>query len=120
LVNEYAKRLGATFPGELHDGVVYLMNSASEANELALRLARAHTGERDMIVLEAAYHGNTTSLIDISPYKHAGPGGSGAPEWVHVAPIPDDYRGLHRRDDPLAGKRYAKHVQSLIDGVTAR
>ena len=59
--------------------------------------ARVHR-RRDMIVLEAAYHGNTTSLIDISPYKHAGPGGSGAPDWVHVAPLPDVYRGAYKRE----------------------
>jgi 4-aminobutyrate aminotransferase-like enzyme/Ser/Thr protein kinase RdoA (MazF antagonist) len=120
LVNEYAQRLAATFPGELRDGVVYLVNSASEANELALRFARAHTGERDMIVLEAAYHGNTTSLIDISPYKHAGRGGSGAPEWVHVAPLPDDYRGAFKRDDPNAGAKYAKAIATLASHVRVR
>jgi 4-aminobutyrate aminotransferase-like enzyme len=91
----YADRLLATLPPALE--VCYFVNSASEANELALRLARAYTGERDMIVLDAAYHGNTTTLIDISPYKHAGPGGSGPPHWVHVAPLPDDYRGPYKR-----------------------
>ena len=94
--------------------VCYFVNSASEANELALRLARAYTGGRDMIVLEAAYHGNTTSLIDISPYKHAGPGGSGAPDWVHVAPIPDDYRGAYKRSDPRAGEQYAAQVGEIV------
>ena len=91
------------------------MNSASEANELALRLARAHTGRRDMIVLDAAYHGNTTSLIDLSPYKHAGPGGEGAPDWVHVAPLPDDYRGAYKRGDPLAGAKYAARWASIVE-----
>src|SRR5207248_2289915 len=43
LANAYAERLTATLPGALGDGVVYLVSSASEANELALRLARAHT-----------------------------------------------------------------------------
>jgi len=120
IVNEYAERLAATFPAALGDGVVYLVNSASEANELALRLARAHTGERDMIVLEAAYHGNTTSLIDISPYKHAGPGGTGAPEWVHVAPLPDDYRGSFKRGDPDAGPKYAQAIGTLVSQVRSR
>ena len=78
----------------------FLVNSASEANELALRLARAYTGRRDMIVLEAAYHGNTTGLIDLSPYKHAGPGGAGAPDWVHAVPIPDVYRGAYKARRP--------------------
>ncbi len=97
LVHQYAARLGATLPGALK--VCYFVNSGSEANELALRLARAHTGRRDLIVLEHAYHGNTTTMIDVSPYKHAGRGGEGAPPWVHVAPLPDLYRGIHRRDD---------------------
>jgi len=120
LVNAYADRLRATLPGELRDGVVYLVNSASEANELALRLARAHTRERDMIVLDSAYHGNTTSLIDISPYKHEGPGGVGAPDWVHVAPLPDDYRGPFRRDDKGAGAQYAAAVGELVSRVRSQ
>ena len=118
LVNEYAARLAATLPGEL--GVCYFVNSASEANELALRLARAHTGARDVIVLEAAYHGHTTSLIDISPYKHAGPGGRGAPAWVHVAPLPDDYRGPYRRGEPDIGPRYAGHVRAILERLRRR
>jgi 4-aminobutyrate aminotransferase-like enzyme len=67
-----------------------------------------------MLVLDAAYHGNTTTLIDISPYKHAGPGGEGAPPWVHVAPLPDDYRGPFRRGEADVGARYAAQVAALI------
>ncbi len=84
-----------------------LLNSGSEANELALRLARAHTGHEDVIVLEHAYHGHTTTLVDVSPYKFDGPGGRGRRPWVHVAPLPDDYRGPYRRRDPDAGVMYA-------------
>ena len=112
LLMEYAERLLATLPRALD--VCYVLNSASEANELALRLARAYTGSRDMIVLEAGYHGNTTSLIDISPYKHAGPGGSGAPDWVHVAPLPEVYRGEFRARDPDAGAKYASLAGDLV------
>jgi 4-aminobutyrate aminotransferase-like enzyme len=86
LVLEYAERLTATLPESL--SVCYFVNSGSEANELAIRLARAHTKARDMIVLEHAYHGNTTTLIDISPYKHDTRGGEGAPPWVHTAHLP--------------------------------
>jgi 4-aminobutyrate aminotransferase-like enzyme len=93
------------------------VNSGSEANELALRLARAYTGQRDTIVLESAYHGNTTSLIDISPYKHDGPGGTGAPLWVHNVPIADVYRGPYKADDPQAGEKYAQHVQDIVDAL---
>jgi 4-aminobutyrate aminotransferase-like enzyme/Ser/Thr protein kinase RdoA (MazF antagonist) len=109
----YAEKLTAKAPLP----VCYFLNSASEANELALRLARAHTGREDVIVLEAAYHGNTTTLIDISPYKFNGPGGKGKKPWVHVAPIPDDYRGPYKRDDPAAGAKYARHVAEIVDRV---
>jgi len=118
VVNEYAERLTATLPDPL--SVCFLVNSASEANELALRMARAYTGQRDMVVLEGAYHGNTTSLIDLSPYKHAGPGGTGAPDWVHVAPIPDVYRGMYRANDPNAGPTYARHVADIVARVRER
>ncbi len=83
---EYAEKLTATLPEPLN--VCYFVNSGSEANELAIRLARAHTKAREMIVLDHAYHGNTTTLIDLSPYKHNGPGGEGAPSWVHTVPLP--------------------------------
>jgi 4-aminobutyrate aminotransferase-like enzyme len=109
----YAERLTAKLPLK----VCYFLNSASEANELALRLARAHTGREDIIVLDAAYHGNTTTLIDISPYKFNGPGGKGKKPWVHVAPLPDDYRGPYKRGDPEAGPKYARHVSEILDHV---
>jgi len=86
LILEYAEKLTATLPEPL--SVCYFVNSGSEANELAVRLARAHTKAREMIVLDHAYHGNTTTLIDLSPYKHNGPGGEGAPSWVHTVPLP--------------------------------
>ena len=108
----YAERLTRLLPDPLR--VCYFVNSGSEANELALRLARAHTGREDVIVLEHAYHGHTNTLIDISPYKFDGPGGSGRKPWVHVAPIPDDYRGPYRRDDPAAGKKYAQAVGEIL------
>src|SRR6185436_6985342 len=79
----YAERLTRTLPPPLE--VCYLVNSGSEANELALRLARAHTGRRGVLVVDGAYHGHTSTLVAMSPYKFMGPGGSGAPEpWVHV------------------------------------
>ena len=114
----YAERLTALLPEPLQ--VCFFVNSASEANELALRLARAHTGQRGMIVLDAAYHGHTTGLIDISPYKFAGPGGAGAPDWVAIAPIPDDYRGPFKRADPQAGAKYAAQVAPLIERLRRR
>ena len=85
-LSEYIERLTATLPASL--SVVYLVSSGSEANELALRLARARTRRDGFIVVDMAYHGNTNALIDISPYKFNGPGGRGKPPHVQVVPIP--------------------------------
>ena len=114
---QFAERLTATLPAPLR--ICYFVNSGSEANELALRLARTHTRRRDVIVLDAAYHGNTTTLVEISPYKFNGPGGEGAPPWVHVVPIPDTYRGEFTRDDPRAGVKYAAYVSRAIEKMRA-
>ena len=90
-LTEYLGRIADTLPETLSVG--FLVNSGSEANELAVRIARAHTGAHDMVVVEGAYHGHTGMLVDLSPYKFRGPGGKGEPEpWVHVLPIPDSYR----------------------------
>jgi 4-aminobutyrate aminotransferase-like enzyme/Ser/Thr protein kinase RdoA (MazF antagonist) len=115
VVNRYAQRLTQHLPEPLH--ICFFVNSGSEANELALRLARTHTGREDIIVLEHAYHGNTSTLIDISPYKFDGPGGTGRKPGVHVAPMPDDYRGKYRRDDPQAGTKYAAHVGEILEAM---
>jgi 4-aminobutyrate aminotransferase-like enzyme len=113
----YADRLLRLLPDPLR--VCYFVTSGSEANELALRLARARTRREDVIVLEHAYHGHTTTLVNVSPYKFDGPGGGGRREWVHVAPLPDTYRGLYRRDDPQAGPKYARHVAALVSRLQA-
>jgi 4-aminobutyrate aminotransferase-like enzyme/aminoglycoside phosphotransferase (APT) family kinase protein len=111
----YAEQLCAKLPEPL--GVCFFVNSGSEANELALRLARAHTKRKDIIVVDGAYHGNTTSLIEISPYKFDGPGGAGAPPYVHKVPTPDVYRGLYKQRDMQTGEQYADHVSEAIRQV---
>ena len=113
----YAERLMSTLPEPLR--ICYFVNSGSEANELALRLARAHTRQRDLIVLDAAYHGNTTTLIDISPYKFNGPGGTGKPSWVHVAPMPHRTWEPADRASSVSDATYVDAVARLIDQMRA-
>jgi len=109
----YADRLCATLPPALE--CCFFVNSGSEANELALRLARTHTGREDVVVLEHAYHGHTSTLIDVSPYKFLGKGGPGRPKpWVHVAPMPDGYRGPHRGSGREAGVAYGNEVGRVV------
>ena len=83
-VIDYARRLAATLPDPLH--VCFFVNSGSEANDLALRLAAAHTGREDVIVLDHAYHGHLRSTIALSPYKFR----SDRPERTHVAALPTE------------------------------
>ncbi|MBK8986144.1 MAG: aminotransferase class III-fold pyridoxal phosphate-dependent enzyme [Chloroflexi bacterium] len=109
----YAERLLATLPPPL--SVLFLVCSGSEANELALRLARAHSGAADFIVVDGAYHGNTQALIEISPYKHDGPGGRGTPPHVHKALMPDPYRGVYKGYGRAAGHAYAQHVAEIVE-----
>ena len=113
----YAERLTATLPEPL--SVCFFVCSGSEANELALRMARAKSGGRGVVVLDGAYHGNTQGLVDVSPYKSEGPGGQGLPAWARKAPMPDDYRGLYRRDNPARGTKFAGHVREAFAELKA-
>lgn len=117
-IARYAQRLCALLPDPLR--VCFFVNSGSEANDLALRLARTHTKRRDIVVIDGAYHGNLTSLIEISPYKFDGPGGGGAPLHVHKAPTPDLYRGRCRADEPQAAEKYAAFVDTAIETARLR
>ena len=117
-LTEYVRRLAATLPDPL--GVCFLVCSGSEANELALRMARTHTGRPGMVVLEGGYHGNTSSLVQLSSYKFDGPGGVGPPPWVACVPMPDGYRGRYRSSDPDCGARYAGEVGRAVEALGGR
>jgi alanine-glyoxylate transaminase/(R)-3-amino-2-methylpropionate-pyruvate transaminase len=113
---EYARELAAKMPGDLK--VCYFVNSGSEANDLALLMARAYTGNYDVIALRNAYHGGgalTMGLTAHRTWKFNVPHSFG----VHHAIAPDPYRGLWGRDDVDAGKKYAADVKELIDFATS-
>ncbi|MEZ4904874.1 MAG: aminotransferase class III-fold pyridoxal phosphate-dependent enzyme [Spirosomataceae bacterium] len=112
----FAEALLETFPSEL--SVVHFVNSGSEANELALRMARAATVQKDIIAVEIGYHGNTQGCIDISSYKFDGKGGQGCPEHTHIVPLPDAFRGLYQGEN--TGSKYAAHVQRQIENIRAK
>jgi 4-aminobutyrate aminotransferase-like enzyme/Ser/Thr protein kinase RdoA (MazF antagonist) len=118
LMVEYARRLLATLPEYL--AVCTFVNSGSEANELAIRMARSHTGRRDALVLEDAYHGNTGTLVEMSPYKAEGKGGSGLASWAHRLGKPDPYRGAYRGYGEKAGKAYAAGIGVVCRDLAAK
>lgn len=115
---EYASMLTERLPGPLD--TVFLVTSGSEANELALRLAQAATGASDVLVIDGAYHGHTGRCVAMSPYKFNGPGGAGKPDWVHVAPSPDHYRGQVNGEGSAVGTAYADKLAATLSDAQRR
>jgi alanine-glyoxylate transaminase / (R)-3-amino-2-methylpropionate-pyruvate transaminase len=115
-IAQYAQALAAKMPGDLK--VCYFVNSGSEANDLALLMARAYTGNFDVIALRNAYHGGNAATMGLTAHrtwKFNVPHSFG----VHHAITPDPYRGLWGRDDVDAGKKYAADVKNLLDFATS-
>ncbi|KIC03872.1 aminotransferase class III-fold pyridoxal phosphate-dependent enzyme [Flavobacterium sp. PL02] len=112
---EYAEKLTATLPSSL--SVCYFVNSGSEANDLAIRMSRHFTKQKDIIVLDHAYHGTSTVAMEMSPYKFDSKGGFGKMPWIHKAINPDLYRGPYKYGDAKAGEKYAADVQRIIEDL---
>ncbi len=112
-----SEALTATLPEPLN--VCFFVCSGSEANELALRLAKAHTGRTGVVVIDGAYHGNTSALVDLSPYKFDGPGGDGMQHHVRKVLMPDPYRGEYRSPEPGIGPRYARDVEVAVNDLAS-
>src|SRR5471032_2084990 len=114
-VAQYAEKLASKMPGDLK--ACYFVNSGSEANDLALLMARAYTQNFDLIALRNAYHGGNSSGMGVtahSTWKFNFPHSFG----VHHALAPYQYRGPFGYDDAAAGKKYADDVKSVIDFAT--
>lgn len=114
-IAEYAEQLAATLPGRLK--VCYFVNSGSEANDLALMMARLATGNFDVVALRNGYHGGNASGMGAtaqSNWKFNVPQSFG----VHHAVAPYPYRGPFGYDDPAAGRKYADDVRNLIECST--
>ncbi|GAB3035321.1 aminotransferase class III-fold pyridoxal phosphate-dependent enzyme [Bowmanella dokdonensis] len=108
----YGERLLGYFPDKL--AVCFLVNSGSEANELAFRLARCASKSRELLVVDGAYHGNTNACVDASPYKFDGPGGEGAAAHIHKVMLPDPYRGPYAGYGPKTGSQYAADIKRVL------
>ena len=115
-IAEFGQKLASKMPGDLK--VCYFVNSGSEANDLALLMARAYTGNYDVIALRNSYHGGNSSGMSVTSHhtwKFNVPHSFG----VHHAMTPDPYRGAWGRNDPEAGKKYAGDVKQLIEYATS-
>jgi 4-aminobutyrate aminotransferase-like enzyme/Ser/Thr protein kinase RdoA (MazF antagonist) len=106
-----AERVVALLPEPLDS--VFFVNSGSEAVDLALRLVRTATGRRDVVALRGGYHGWTTATDEVSTSLQDNPHAPGTrPPWVHLAAMPNTYRGEHRGPD--AADRYADDVRARL------
>ena len=114
----FATKVLSKMPSELE--VCFFVNSGTEANELALRLARAHTAGKDMIAVDHGYHGSTTGAIDVSAYKFNARGGVGQADWVQLVDVADEYRGQYRSDDPDRANKYANLVGDAIRTIASK
>ncbi|MEM0518041.1 aminotransferase class III-fold pyridoxal phosphate-dependent enzyme [Aequorivita flava] len=100
-----------------HLSVIHFVNSGSEANELALRMAKTVTGNIDFLAVEVGYHGNTNAVMDVSSYKFEGEGGFPKPETTHILPLPDSFRGTYLGEN--CGTNYANHAKKIITNLKA-
>lgn len=114
---QYAQRLVGLLPDPLE--VVYFACTGSEANDLALRIVRQVTGRENVIVLDGAYHGNTTAVTAISPDRFDAPGGLGCAPTTHVVSQPNRYRGPYGYERADAGERYADDVRAVVTNLVA-
>ena len=106
---DLAERLIATMPDGLD--TVMFVNSGTEANDLAWRLATTVTGAAGGLVTEFAYHGVTAVVADLSPEEWRG---SSTPDHVATLPAPDGYRGRFRNGEPRWIERYSACVDDAI------
>ncbi|MDG2405366.1 MAG: aminotransferase class III-fold pyridoxal phosphate-dependent enzyme [Paracoccaceae bacterium] len=114
----FAQKILSKLPVSLE--VCYFVNSGSEANELALRLVRAHTSGKGMVTPDHGYFGNTNGAVEISAYKFNAPGGIGQSDWVELVDVADDYRGKFQRDDPDRTQKFADQVDQAVDRLAAK
>jgi 4-aminobutyrate aminotransferase-like enzyme/Ser/Thr protein kinase RdoA (MazF antagonist) len=115
---DLGERLVALLPEPLDS--VFFVNSGSEANDLALRLARTFTGRQPVIATSGAYHGWTTGTYEVSTSPVDNPAAALAPPpGLRIVPQANTYRGPYSRDDPHAGERYAEPVRAAAEGAAA-
>ena len=115
IMKEYSEKLLSYFPKKL--SVIYFACSGSEANDLALRIAKNYTKGSEFFVIDNAYHGHTSSLIDLSPYKFNSKGGNGKKRYVHVLDMPDGIRGKYKNNENNWIEKYIKDAKRKINKI---
>ena len=119
---EYSERLLAKLPEGTGLDTVLLVNSGSEAVDLALRLAQAASGRKTIVGLREAYHGWTMASDAVTTSAYDNPFAlENRPEWVHVADVPNRFRGTYRggAEDVSVGMNYADDLAADLRALAA-
>ncbi len=112
-LEEYSEKLISLFPKQLNK--VFFVNSGSEASDLAIRMARYHTKNESVVVIENGYHGHTQTGINISDYKFNSKKGTGQKDYILKLEIPDTFKGKYKFDDKDAGLKYANDAKKKLN-----
>ena len=112
-LEEYSEKLISLFPKQLNK--VFFVNSGSEASDLAIRIARYHTKNESVVVIENGYHGHTQMGINISDYKFNNKKGTGQKDYILKLDIPDTFNGKYKSEDKDAGFKYAKDALKILN-----
>ncbi|MDT0539791.1 aminotransferase class III-fold pyridoxal phosphate-dependent enzyme [Croceitalea sp. P059] len=113
----YAEKLVSKFPDGLNK--VFFVNSGSAASDLAIRMAKNHTGKSQVLVMEHGYHGNTQTSIDISDYKFNNKKGQGQKDYILKTALPDAYRGKHGNNGPFYVKDLQQEMSGQLNNIAA-
>ena len=119
---EYSERLLEKLPAGTGLDTVLLVNSGSEAVDLALRLAQAASGRKTIVALREAYHGWTMASDAVTTSAYDNPFAlENRPDWVHVADVPNRFRGTYRgpADDASIGASYAADLAAELRALGA-
>ncbi|MEO5583644.1 MAG: aminotransferase class III-fold pyridoxal phosphate-dependent enzyme, partial [Saprospiraceae bacterium] len=100
-----------------HFSVCYFTNSGTEANELAIRMAKNYTGSQDILTMQWGYHGNSNMMVDLSYYKFDRKGGTGKPQHTHVIPMADPFRGKYAGQQDQS-TLYLHEIQKILNTLT--
>ncbi len=113
---ELTENLLSFFPEEL--SVVYYVNSGSEANELAIRMAENFTNRKNILISEGGYHGSTSKCIELSHYKFSNKGGNGESKNTYTFPLTDEFRGKYRGKN--CGIEYVNEIEKIIKKMKSK
>ncbi len=114
-VIELAEALSSKLPDHL-DSCTFAC-SGTEANDLAIQMARHISGNQGVLVAEFTYHGNSDLVLRLSTDSYPM---DERPDWLATFEVPDPYRGIYADDEPDTCEKYLDQARAQLDALQAR